>query len=194
MINGKRYIGSSENLKRRFREYFNTNYLMRKKCMYICRALLKHGYQNGFYLSILEYCEPGKCLEREDYYLKLENPEYNTSVNPSAPFSGLTHTDKTRQIMSDAKKGENHPMFGQNHSDETRKQISDSKIGQARPAGSGSPSQAIEVTDVKNNNKTSYNSISEAAIALNIQQSRISLYFKNNQVKPYKGQYTFKKL
>jgi len=28
-INGKRYIGSSENLKRRFCEYFNENYLLK---------------------------------------------------------------------------------------------------------------------------------------------------------------------
>jgi group I intron endonuclease len=124
----------------------------------------------------------------------------DTKKTISESHKGKKLSKETKKTISDtikksgSKKGENHPMFGKNHSDETRKQISDSKIGQARPAGSGSPSQAIEVTDVKNNNKTSYNSISEAAIALNIQQSRISLYFKNNQVKPYKGQYTFKKL
>jgi len=28
-INGKRYIGSSENLNRRFGEYFNENYLLK---------------------------------------------------------------------------------------------------------------------------------------------------------------------
>jgi len=33
-----------------------------------------------------------------------------------------------------------------------------------------------------------------AAIALNINIRRISDYFINNQKKPYKGQYTFKKL
>src|SRR5437588_11228964 len=30
-INDKRYIGSSENLNRRFREYFNNNYLFRSE-------------------------------------------------------------------------------------------------------------------------------------------------------------------
>jgi group I intron endonuclease len=30
--------------------------------------------------------------------------------------------------------------------------------------------------------------------ALNINQSSISMYFKNNQQKPYKGQYTFQKI
>jgi len=53
----------------------------------------------------------------------------------------------------------------------------------------------IEVTDVKTNNKTNYDSFNEAARALNLPSHRvISDYIKNNQQKPYKGQYTFKKL
>ena len=110
-INAKRYVGSSENLSRRFSEYFNENYLMRTNYMYICRALLKHGYSK-FSLSILEYCEPSKCLEREDYYLKLWNPEYNIAKNSSAPFTGRKHTKESKQIISDAKKGQPRPKAG----------------------------------------------------------------------------------
>jgi group I intron endonuclease len=62
-INGKKYIGSSENLKIRFLEYLNIHYLLRNTCMYICNALFKHGYSN-FSLTILEYCVPEKCIER----------------------------------------------------------------------------------------------------------------------------------
>jgi len=52
----------------------------------------------------------------------------------------------------------------------------------------------IEVTDIKNNTTTSYNSINEATIALNLPSHKaIANYIKNNQKKPYKGQYTFKK-
>jgi len=102
--NGKRYIGSSENLKIRFREYFNNNHLLRNTCMYICKAILKHGYSN-FELTILEYCEPSKCLEREYFYQTKLKPEYNISLNPSAPFSGRKHSDETKQIMSEAHKG-----------------------------------------------------------------------------------------
>jgi group I intron endonuclease len=112
--------------------------------MYICRSLLKHGYPN-FSLTILEYCEPSKCLEREGYYFQLLKPEYNTAKKPGAPMSGRTHSDESRQIMSDAKIGENNPMFGKNHSEETRQQI--------------------EVTDSELNITTNYNSISEATRA-----------------------------
>jgi group I intron endonuclease len=43
---------------------------------HICNALLKHGLSN-FSLTILEYCESEKCIEREDYYIKLLKAEYN---------------------------------------------------------------------------------------------------------------------
>jgi len=112
-------------------------------------------------------------------------------------MSGRTHSDATKTIMSDAKKGitgENHNRFGKNHTDESKTKISDAKKGQARPAGAGSPSQAIEVTDITNNQTTSYDSISEAARALDIRREAIKNYIANNQTKPYKGQYTFKKL
>jgi len=69
----------------------------------------------------------------------------------------------------------------------------DALKGKQRPEGAGSPSQEIEVTDIKNNTTTSYNSISEAARALNILQVVISKYFSRNQKKPYKGKYTFTK-
>ena len=77
----------------------------------------------------MEYCEPSKCLEREGYYFKLLNPEYNTSSNPSAPMSGRTHSDESRKKISDATQGDNHRMFGQKHSEETRKKISEARSG-----------------------------------------------------------------
>jgi hypothetical protein len=76
------------------------------------------------------------------------------------------------------KPGENHPNYGK-----------------PKPEGTGKPSQQIEVTDIKNNTTTSYNSIHEATRALNLPgHQAISNYIKDNRKKPYKGQYTFKKL
>ena len=220
-INDKRYIGSSNNLKRRFREYFNNNYLLNNNYMAICNSLIKHGYSN-FSLYILEYCSVADLLIREKHYLGLLKPEYNISQDPTAPFSGRTHSDatkiimsdakkgiprennpmfgknhsdKTKTIMSDAKKGENNPMFSKNHSEETKTIMSEAKKGRPRTEGAGRPSQQIEVTDITNNTTTSYDSISEAARALNLSSYKIiSTYFKQNQKKPYKGQYTFKKV
>ena len=92
------------------------------------------------------------------------------------PMFGKKHLLETREKMSAANKGENHPNYGK-----------------PKHLGSGSPAQAIEVTYVQTKKKTSYVSIHEAARALNIKQSVITMYFSRNQKKPYKGLYIFKK-
>jgi hypothetical protein len=92
-----------------------------------------------------------------------------------------------KKIMSEAKKGENNPCFG-------RKGENHPMYNKPKPSGSGSPSQVIEVIDKKTNQTTTYDSIREAARALNINPSSIVMYFANNQKKPYKGRYTFNKI
>jgi group I intron endonuclease len=76
--------------------------------MQICRAILIYGYSN-FILEILEYCEPDKCLEKEDYYINFIGSEYNTVKNPILPpMSGRTYSDETRIKMSDSHKKIDH--------------------------------------------------------------------------------------
>jgi len=89
--------------------------------------------------------------------------------------------------------GENNPMYGKNHTEESKTKISDAMIGNTN-AKNQPNSQIIEVTDIKNNTTTSYNSIREAARALNLPSHKIiSSYILRNQKKPYKGRYTFKR-
>jgi hypothetical protein len=52
----------------------------------------------------------------------------------------------------------------------------------------------IEVADLELVTKTTYESIHEAARALNIAQSRISMYFNRDQKKPINGRYVFRKI
>ena len=197
-------------MSERLTDYYSITYMenaLKRSNSYIYSALLKNGHSN-FSLEILEYCEPSKCLEREKYYIYLLGAEYNIVKDPTLPpMSGRTHYDATKIIMSDAKKGENHPNYGKTLSDETNKiisdankgennpnygktlpdetktKISDAKKGQPKPEGSGKPSQQIEVIDIKNNTTTSYDSISEVEIALNINRSVIVKYFSRNQKK-----------
>src|SRR5436853_4277962 len=161
---------------------------------YIYNALLKYGYSN-FSLTIIEYCDKEKCIQREKYYINFFESEYNTVKDPTLPpMAGRTHSPETKQILSDGKKGENHPNYGQTLNNKTKKKISDTKKGQPKIEGSGSPSQQIEVFDIKNNTTTSYDSMGEAARALNLPNyTIISNYILRNQKKPYKGKYTFKK-
>lgn len=52
----------------------------------------------------------------------------------------------------------------------------------------------IEVTDLELNTKTTYDSMTAAGIALNLQTTTIANYFKRNQIAPFKGRYTFQKV
>jgi len=187
-INNQKYIGSSENLRARFIKYFNVNHLLRNTCLNICKALVKHGYSN-FSLTILEYCEPSKCLIREKHYWDIFKPEYNIAQDPTAPFSGRKHSDKSKTIMSEARKGKTID-------DGTILKISDAlkgkRKGKPRTKGSGKASQLIEVFDLEEKTTTSYNSFSEAARALNLPSHKVIFnYILRNQKKPYKVRYTF---
>ena len=42
---------------------------------------------------------------------------------------GRTFSEDTRKKLSEAKKGENHPLYGKHHSDDTRKKMSEAKKG-----------------------------------------------------------------
>ena len=133
--NGKQYIGSAMNLYNRLLFYYSFKAMqnsVKNSQSSIYNAILKHGYSN-FSLTILEYCEPEKCIEKEKYYIDFFGSEYNIFKDPTLPpMSGRTHSDATKIIMSDAKKGitgENNPMYGKNHTEESKTKISDAMIG-----------------------------------------------------------------
>jgi len=50
----------------------------------------------------------------------------------------------------------------------------------------------VEVTNVNTKEITIYSSISSAARELGYRQASISLYIKENRIKPFKGKYLFK--
>jgi group I intron endonuclease len=94
LINGKSYVGSSVNLRKRFNFYYSGSSLLRTKTTsVIANALLKNGYSN-FSLDILEYCDSSETIKREQHYLDLLKPEYN--ILPEAGSSlGHKHTEET---------------------------------------------------------------------------------------------------
>lgn len=72
-------MGSSKDLSRRLRNYYNINFLKRIVLTGhspIYRALLDEGYER-FKLEILEYCDEKVIIEREQHYINLLKPEYN---------------------------------------------------------------------------------------------------------------------
>ena len=104
------------------------------------------------------------------------------------PFFGKIHSEETLAKMSATQKtvdrsGAKHPRLGKTHSEETREKLSRAMKGKSRAKKAGRPSQKIEVFDNKNNITTRYDSISAAALALNIRPSTISNYLAGNNQK-----------
>lgn len=89
------YIGSSINLKRRFKNYFSNNYLERKiNSGKIYKNIVRYGISN-FRLEVLEYCDNNSIISREQYYMNYFNPEYNI-LKLAGSTLGFKHSTETK--------------------------------------------------------------------------------------------------
>lgn len=173
-LNGKNYVGSSVDLRRRLLEYYNVKRLLNEDSMPIYVALLKYGYHN-FSLTILEFCDVNIITSRENHYFEVYSPEYNILKTAGSPSrgSGWKHSEATIENMR---------VAASNRSPETLAKLSSSKTNSIK----------VEVTDMETNNSTIYNAIKAAARALGISRRYIEHYIFINQDKPVLGRYTFK--
>lgn len=204
-VNGNSYIGSSVNLARRLRVYYDFSYLsvrIANSKSQIYSAILKHGYSN-FQLEILEYCTKENAIGREQYYIDLYKPEYN--LNPVAgsrlgsiyseesrlkmsnSAKGRKHTDQSKSLLSLANKGINNPNYGKTHSKETKALISLARLGKnflsesVRDKMSKNTGTALRVLDLKTNETSIYTSITRAAEAMGVTRPPLGRRVKNTQ-------------
>ena len=140
-------------LRRRFKEYFNVNHLLRNKNLAICAALGKYGY-SLFSLEVLEYCDPSNILKREQYYLDLIKPQYNI-LKTAGSFVGFKHTEETKNKLAVLFKGNKN---SQNH-----------------PAA-----VSVEVLDLESGETSIFSSARKAAVALNISNSTVMYKLRGN--------------
>ena len=102
---GKSYVGSSVNLERILKCYYNIYFLesgIKKSKSLIYSGLLKYGYAN-FTLEILEYCASSEVIPREQYYLDLLKPEYNLLLTAGSRL-GSKHSEQAKAKISAAAK------------------------------------------------------------------------------------------
>lgn len=99
--NGKFYIGSSSNLKRRLIFYYNLEHLAKHPTRHINNSLLKYGY-SAFSLYILEYCLKEDLIKREQYYFDLLEPSYNICKVAGSTL-GRLHSAKSKEKISNTK-------------------------------------------------------------------------------------------
>lgn len=131
-INGKAYVGSTDNLSRRLSAYYYLSRLLSLDNL-INWAVLKYGHYN-FSLVILEELGSSKTVSNEDlllreqYYIDLYNTMTPNGYNmrPSDRTKGFTHTDYSKNLISSNK-------LGTTLSEETKAKISSSIKGKVMP-------------------------------------------------------------
>jgi group I intron endonuclease len=139
-INGHRYIGSAVNIYNRWK---NHRWELKQEThhnLHLQRAWSKYG-ENSFVFSVLEYCNKSALIEREQFYIDLHNPEYNTSKTAGSRL-GCIHKEETKRKISkshlglrpseETRKKLQDVHTGISPSDETRKNMSDSSKGKYR--------------------------------------------------------------
>lgn len=92
--NGKRYVGSAVDIEQRWREHRWGLNGQRHANRHLQSSWVKHG-ESAFSFRIIELCEPGLLIEREQAEFERSKPEYN--ICPVAGSSlGRPHTEEAK--------------------------------------------------------------------------------------------------
>ena len=118
LINGKRYIGQSINIKRRFWDH---RCISHESNIHLKNALIKYGREN-FKYEILEECDVSNLDEREIFYISKLKPEYNISSGGQRAVN--KHSESTKKIISQKSKKQ-----WENMSEETKQKIINNLTG-----------------------------------------------------------------
>jgi len=206
-INGKDYLGSTSNAKRRLLKYFD-RYSLNLSNMPIYKALLKYGHSN-FIFDIIEFCEPKDAIQREQFYLDHFDFDYNVLEKANSSL-GYKHTKQTLAKLKGRKN-----LLGYKHNLETINKLRENQLNKKhsvenlnkmreiwaeRKLNSSSlnlnetqnvqfkankikiKGKIVVVTNIDTNLSTEYISISEAALSLNITRTTLRTYVKNKTV------------
>lgn len=109
-INGKIYIGSSIDIKRRWKEHKRQLDLNIHKNKYMQNSWLKYGEENFKFEVIENVYFKDKLIEREQFYVDFyksynRGNGYNVAVIVDAPMNHRKHSDKSKKIMREKKLG-----------------------------------------------------------------------------------------
>ena len=149
LVNGKVYIGQTNDIERRWKEHERT---FKNNDEVLYRAMRKHGFEN-FSFEILMLCEEDLLDLMEIYYIKMYNSYiyaensngYNMTKGGegirgkkhskkfkkflSEIHTGKTHSEETKKKISESLKGENNPFYGKHHTEETKQKLREKNTG-----------------------------------------------------------------
>ena len=126
-VNGKCYIGSSTNLRRRYNDHFNALRQNKHQNIILQRAWEKHG-QGNFVFRVLIICEKDERIFYEQKLLDTFCPEYNIAKDAQAPWKGEKLSEETRRKISIA-------GMGRKPTEETRKKLHEAQLGNKKGLG-----------------------------------------------------------
>ena len=130
LVNGKRYIGQSQDIECRWKCHkIELNKNRHHNC-HLQRAWNKYGQEN-FKFSILTLCTTEELDNKECYYIDLyKTTDLSFGYNlDSGGNLNKTHSKETRLKISLANSGERNGMYGKHHTAEWKKYISENYSG-----------------------------------------------------------------
>ena len=137
--NGKKYVGSTVNVKKRWNEHRRDLRQNKHHSPYLQRAWNKYG-EDTFEFLIIEECEPVKkiLIEREQFWIDTVHAYgktgYNVAKTAGASMAGMKHTKSTLKKMRGRNwteeqrlgiSGENNHMYGRTHTPEVKEKLSE---------------------------------------------------------------------
>ncbi len=155
---GKFYIGSTANLRERWRHHCKELRANRHGNLYLQHAWNKYG-EGTFDFEIIELVMPWSLLDREQYWLDKLQP-YNRDIgfNIAQQANTPSPTPEVRAKISAAHKGKSRAP----HSSETRAKISAAHRGKKRAPLSAETRAKLSLALVGNKNNLGHRHTSEA--------------------------------
>lgn len=120
-INNKYYVGSSNNIGRRWRKHKYELNCNKHNNVYLQNSWNKHGEEN-FIFTIIDRLDEYLLLNKEQEYLDIASQYPDTCYNLTFGADRVIHTDRSKSLISQA-------LLGREKSIITRKKLSDGMLG-----------------------------------------------------------------
>ena len=131
-VNGKFYIGSSLNIKQRWKYHRNNLKSGTHDNQHLQNSYNKHGKDKFIFEVVLGLDAPqAEILKAEqemlNSYKDMWSALYNIARFTSSGMKGRSHTKEVKKILSEKLSGERHPHYGKPVSEVWRRKISKRK-------------------------------------------------------------------
>ena len=141
LVNGKFYVGSTNNQRERFRTHRNKLRSSSHHCAHLQAAWNKYG-EDSFIFKVIEEIENEALLQAaEDTWLSewVGNDRcYNHGLRSGAPWRGVVKelhpsfgrimSDEQKAVLREARLSQEDPRIGKKHTEETKQRISAAKL------------------------------------------------------------------